>query len=110
PLKRVTLTHGSISEEMPLSQNPLVAAAQKFVVDRRQAGADARMAGDAPSALRSILLPQAAGEFLDKETSFETKVGREADARKRVDHIVATTLSRELDHVAKRSVMQARIH
>lgn len=109
PLQRATLTHGDISEETPLSQNPLVAAAQKFIIDRRQAGSDARLAGDTPSALRSILTPQIAQDFLDKQLSFETKIGREADNRKRVDQIVATTLSRELDHVAGRAVTQARI-
>lgn len=109
PLRRVTLRHGDITEEMPLSQNPAVALVQEVFVKGRQAGADARLAGDSPSALRSVLLPQIAQEFLDKNLSFETKIGREADARKRIDHIVATTLSRELDHVAGRAITQARI-
>jgi hypothetical protein len=77
---------------MPLSQNPLVAAMQKFIVDKRQAGADARMAGEVPSGLRSFLTPQFAQDFFDSQLSFETKVGREADARKSVDHIVKTSL------------------
>jgi hypothetical protein len=110
PLTRVAIRHGELAEQMPLSQNPLVAAAQKFIVGRRQKGADARMAGDTPSGLRSILLPGKAQEFLDQQLSFETKVGREADVRKRVDHVAATTLARELDHVAGRAVTQARIH
>lgn len=109
PLKRATLTHGDITEEMPLSQSPVVAAAQRLAISLRQKGADARLAGDTPTGLRSLFADTVAGQFLEKQLSFETKIGREADARKRVDHIVQTTLSRELDHVAGRAVTQARI-
>ncbi len=108
-LQRVTVRHGELSEEMPLSQNPLVAAMQKVIIDRRQTLADARMAGDTPSGLKSFLLPQFAQDFLDTQLSFETKIGRLGDIRKGTDHIVDMGLARELDHVAGRAVTQARI-
>jgi len=103
------LTHGDISVEQPLLQNPVVAEMQRFVLNKRQSLADARMGGDVPSGLKSFLMPELAQEFLDKHLSFETKIGRLGDVSKRVDFTVDTGLARELDHVAGRSVMLSRM-
>jgi hypothetical protein len=46
---------------------------------------------------------------LDKQLSFETKIGREADARKRVDHIVRCRWRVSLT-MSLAAVTQARIH
>jgi hypothetical protein len=56
-----------------------------------------------------LLVPQVAQDVLDEHLSLTRKIGREADARKRTEHIVQMTLARELDHAAGRSVMQARV-
>ncbi len=111
PLRTKEIRYGDHTEEMPLSQSPIVAAAQDFIINRRQAGADREITGERsiPGALKSVLLPGIAGDFFDSQLSMAKKVGREADARKRVDYIARTTLQRELDDVAGRAVMQARM-
>jgi hypothetical protein len=99
-----------IGENVVLIDNPLVAAAQKFVLKRRQKAADLRDLNGTPvpSALRSAIVPTLAQDLLDKHFSFERKIGRERDARMRVEHIADMALARELDAAAGRSIMQAR--
>lgn len=106
-LQRATVSYGGYTEQMPLSQNPLVAAAQKGILKVRQGRAEAAAARGGP--LRMILLPESLQSALEEHLSLPKKLGREADARKRVEHVAQTQLQRELDAVAGRSVMQARV-
>jgi len=87
-------------ENVLLSDNPAVAALQRWNNNRRQSNLEAAVTGDSPAGLRSILVPKFAQDFLDKNFSFERKIGRESDARQRVQHIVDTSLGNELNHVA----------
>jgi len=106
----VAIGREGAKENALLSESPAVAALQKWNLSRRQKNLDAAIAGsDAPAGLRSILLPQFAQDFLDKTFSFERKIGRESDARQRVQHIVDTSLGNELNHVAGGLVVQSRV-
>lgn len=107
PLQRATLNYGGFTEEMPLSQNPLVAAVQKRVIGVRQARANKALQ-DVPAGL-GFLRANVAGDILSEQLSFAKKLGREADARKRVDQTVAMTLQRELDAAAGHGFNQARL-
>src|SRR5581483_6461094 len=87
PLKRATLRYQGHEEEVPLLQNPLLAAAQRLNINVRS-----RLAAREPTGLAGIVHETKLGEMFDKNLSFARKVGRQADARKRVDHIVNTKL------------------
>lgn len=106
-LQRHTLTVGGYSEEMPLSSNPFVASVQKVVLNARQARANALLDGG-PAPVSSVLLPQAARQFLDEHLSFTTKVGREAEARLRVEHTAQMALANELQHAAGAATTTSR--
>lgn len=107
PLQTATLSVGDYTETIPLSQNPLVAFAQKYAFGKRQEWADARAEGNAP--LSSIVLPVKAQKFLDDHLSFERKVGREADARLRVEHSAMMTLENQLRIAAGSSIAHSRV-
>lgn len=113
PLERATVTHGGYSEQMPLSQNPLVAAAQKGILKIRQRGVGRVTSKDpfgtgAQGPLQSILVPDALQGALEQHLSIPKKLGRLADSRKRIEYTAQTTLQRELDAVAGRTVFQSR--
>jgi hypothetical protein len=97
------------TENALVSEHPAIAALQRWNLARRQSNLEAAVTGDdTPAGLRSILLPNFAQDFLDRNFSFERKLGREADARQRVQHIVDTSLANELDSVASGTLVQSR--
>lgn len=109
PLQRITLSYGGYSEEMPLSSNPFVAAIQKRILTSRQDRANAALDSNLPAPARSVLLPQAAQDFLDEHLSFARKIGREAEARLRVEHVASMALRNELDAAAGAASTTSRV-
>lgn len=108
-LQRVTVRVGDYTEEMPLSSNPLVALVQKKIVGVRQGATDRLLDTGVPSPLRAGLLPQSAQDWFDENLSFVKKVGREADARSRVEHTANMALANQLLHAAGATYTQASI-
>lgn len=106
----VAIGREGAQENALLSQNPFVAAAQRYRLERKQAQLNLTTENGAkvPSGLASILQPAAAKDFLDEHFSFEAKIGREADARRKVEHIVNMTVARELDHATGGAIAQSR--
>jgi hypothetical protein len=104
PLQRATVGVGSYTEQMPLSSNPFVAAVQKRVLGSREAAANERLV-DGPSPLRPAMLP----EWAEKHFSFERKIGRETDARLRIEHTAAMQLTHELEAAAGTALAQSRV-
>lgn len=107
PLQRATLNYGGYTEEMPLSQNPLVTAAQKTILKYREAKANKAL-NDVPGGL-GFLRSNVVNDIFNEQLSFAKKVSREADARKRIDQTVKMTLKRELDAAAGHSFNQSRL-
>jgi hypothetical protein len=104
PLQRATVNVGGYTEEVPLSSNPFVAGVQKRILAKREQSANTRLV-DGPSPLRSLFMPDWAEEHL----SFERKVGREADARQKVEHVAQMALVHELEQVAGTASLQSRV-
>lgn len=86
-LQRATVNYRGYTEQMPLSQNALVAAAQKGILKVREKGA---VQGRGP--LQSFLLPGFLQDALEEQLSIPKKLGRLADTRKRVEFKAQTTL------------------
>lgn len=108
---RQTIRKGEMEEEVLLSENPLVAATQRTILDFRQKKLDLRHFAEGepvPAGLLGRLRLDRAQEFLDNNFSLEAKLRREFAARKRVEFTLQMELKRELDHVAGWSVAQAR--
>lgn len=107
-LRTTPVRVGDYSENMPLSQNPLVAHVQEKIVRLRQKAADTRLE-EGPSLLHSAIRPLAAQEFLDDHLSFERKVGRETDARLRVEFERDMALANELRVAAGSSLAHSAV-
>lgn len=99
------------TEHAIVSDNPLVGTVQKWNLNRRQKKLDETLLNGerVPAGLAGKFAGTAAKKWLDEYFSLPTKVGREADARRRVDHIVDMTVARELDHVAGGAPVVSRV-
>lgn len=99
------------TEHAIISDNPLVGAIEKLILSQKQKTLlETRATGKAPAGIASLVIPQGIHDWLDQYFSFPTKIGREADARRRVEQIAQMTVARELDHVAGGAPIVARTY
>lgn len=107
---RATLRKGKIEEDIILTENQAVNLLQRLIVKRRNKRMDLRHEGTDnpyPSAVYSAVRSERAQDGLDRmldpiraHFSSERKLGREAEARMKVEEIADLTIAREFDHVA----------
>jgi hypothetical protein len=101
PPQTLTVGKPGATEEVLLSENALVRAAQRGVIGRRQRKFDERT-DDGNPVPASALAPGSSGSvrrFVQKNFSFEAKLGREAAARQRAEEVLALLPKQELERV-----------
>jgi hypothetical protein len=101
PPQTLTIGKAGATEEVLLSENALVRAVQRGVIGRRQRKFDERTDEGNPVPA-SALAPGTTGSvrrFVQKNFSFEAKIGREAAARQRVGEMMALLPKQELERV-----------